>query len=398
VRSGDPLRSGPDPAAAAGPPRLRDLAVSRTAAEVALRIGVLLVLAVWCYVIARPFLVAVVWGVILAVAAHTGHRHLSAWLGGRRGLAAALLTAVALLLLIGPLTMLGVALVHNLTDLAARLAGGDIAVPPPPAALAGWPLIGKRAAGLWQLASVNLAAALHELQPQLRPLVRWLLALAAGAGLGLLQFLLAAVIAGLLLARAAAGHRFAELVLTRLAGERGPALATVAERTVRNVARGVIGTAVAQSALAGIGFLAAGVPWAALLTLGCFLLCVVQVGPAIVLLGTVVYVFWKAGTAIGAVYLVWGVLVGLVDNVLRPLLMGRGGAAPLAVVFVGVVGGLLAHGLIGLFVGPVVLTLGYELFRAWLAGPDAVAAAQVRPRAAGPPVVPAVIVPVETVP
>ena len=237
-------------------------------------------------------------------------------------------------------------------------------------------MVGAKAAALWQLASVDLADAVRQLQPQLRPVVSGLLSLAAGAGLGLLQFLLAAVIAGLLLARSAACHRFAEMLVTRLAGDRGPALATLAGHTVRNVARGVIGTAVVQSSLAGLGFVIAGVPWAAVLTLGCFLLCVVQIGPAIILLGTVVYVFTKAGTAIGAVYLVWSVLVALLDNVLKPLLMGRGGEVPLAVIFVGVVGGLLAHGLIGLFVGPIVLTVGYELFRAWLAGPDAVQAGE----------------------
>jgi predicted PurR-regulated permease PerM len=374
-------------AAVAGPPRSRDLAVSRTAAEVALRIGVLAVLVFWCFTIARPFLVAVVWGVILAVAAHSGHRRLAAWLGGRSGLAAVLLTSLALLVLIGPTMMLGLSLVHNLTDLAARIAGGDLDIPPPPAGLAGWPLIGAKASALWQLASVDLADALRQLQPQLRPVVSGLLSLAAGAGLGLLQFLLAAVIAGLLLARSAACQRFAEMLVTRLAGDRGPALAALAGHTVRNVARGVIGTAIVQSSLAGLGFVVAGVPWAALLTLGCFLLCVVQIGPAIVLLGAIVYVFWKAGTFVGAIYLIWSILVALVDNVLKPLLMGRGSDVPLAVIFVGVVGGLFAHGLIGLFVGPVVLVLGYELFRAWLAGPDAAAVAQVRPRAAGPPAV-----------
>src|SRR3954451_20090710 len=158
----------PETAAVADPPRLRDLAVSRTAAEVALRIGVLAVLVVWCFTIARPFLVAVVWGVILAVAAHSGHRRLAAWLGGRGGLAALLVNGLALLLLIGPLTMLGLALVHNLTDLAARIAGGDIAVPPPPASLAGWPVVGAKAAALWQLASVDLADALRPLPPQPR--------------------------------------------------------------------------------------------------------------------------------------------------------------------------------------------------------------------------------------
>jgi predicted PurR-regulated permease PerM len=180
------------------------------------------------------------------------------------------------------------------------------------------------------------------------------------------------VIAGLLLRHSAGagGGRLAQLVATRLVGERGPELASLAEQTVRNVARGVLGTALVQSALAGAGFVIVGVPWAALLTLACFLLCVVQIGPAIVLLGAVAYVFSSADTLTASLFLAWCIFVGLVDNVLRPFLIGRGSEVPMAVILAGVLGGLLAHGLIGLFVGPIVLALGYELFRAWVAGPS----------------------------
>jgi predicted PurR-regulated permease PerM len=217
---------------------------------------------------------------------------------------------------------------------------------------------------------------MQEVQPQLRALGGWLLSLVAGIGLGLLNFVAAVVIAGLLLAYSTGGGRLAQAFATRLVGERGPELAGLAEQTVRNVARGVLGTALIQSALAGTGFVVAGVPWAALLTLVCFLLGVVQIGPAIVLIGAVVYVFSTAGTLIGSLFLAWCVLVGLVDNVLKPLLIGRGSNVPMAVILAGVLGGLLAHGLIGLFVGPIVLALGYELFRAWLAGPSQEAVAR----------------------
>jgi predicted PurR-regulated permease PerM len=359
------------PASAAAPP---DLALARTAVEVLVRVGVLAVLVAWCFAIARPFVVAVLWGVILAVATHPGYARLRDGLGGRPRLAATLLTLLALLLLIGPLGVLTAALVGNVGDLAARLTAGELAVPAPPAGLAEWPLVGHRLERLWRLASVNLLSALSEVQPQLRALGRWLLSLVAGAGLGLLNFVAAVVIAGLLLARSADGRRLANAAATRLAGERGPELAGLAEHTVRGVARGVLGTALIQSALAGAGFVAAGVPWAALLTLACFLLGVVQLGPAIVLLGAVAYVLSTAGALVGGLFLAWCVFVGAIDNVLRPLLIGRGSEVPLAVILAGVLGGLLAHGLIGLFVGPIVLALGHELLRAWLAGPGGVAA------------------------
>jgi predicted PurR-regulated permease PerM len=368
----DPVRPPAAPRSAAPPPL--DLALARTTVEVLVRVGVLLVLVVWCFWITRPFIVAVLWGAILAVAVHPGYRRLCHWLGGREGLAAAILSLLALLLLIGPLSMMTTALVGNIADLAERLSGGQIVIPPPPTTLAEWPFLGPRVERLWQLASVNLLSAMQEVQPQLRALGGWLLSLVAGIGLGLLNFVAAVVIAGLLLAYSTGGGRLAQAFATRLVGERGPELAGLAEQTVRNVARGVLGTALIQSALAGTGFVVAGVPWAALLTLACFLLCVVQIGPAIVLIGAVVYVFSSAGTLIGSLFLAWCVLVGLVDNVLKPLLIGRGSNVPMAVILAGVLGGLLAHGLIGLFVGPIVLALGYELFRAWLAGPSAAAA------------------------
>jgi predicted PurR-regulated permease PerM len=339
------------------------------AVEAGIRLGVLLVLVAWCFWLTRPFIVAVLWGVILAVAVNPGYQRLCVWLSGRRGLAAVLLTAFMLLLLVGPLTMLASNLVRNIADLATRLTDSRITVPPPPPAVASWPIVGERLAQLWGLASVNLLGALADVRPQLHALALWLLSLVRGASLGVVNAIAAVVIAGVLLAHSAGGHAVAEGFATRLIGARGPGLANLAEHTIRNVARGVLGTAVIQSSFAGVGLIAAGVPWAALLTLGCFFLCVAQLGPALILLGAVIYMFSTADALTATVFLVWCVAVSLIDNVLRPVLMSRGGEVPLAVILAGVLGGLLAHGLIGLFVGPIVLALGYELFKIWLAGP-----------------------------
>lgn len=258
---GPPILSAANPTPSASPSH--DLALARTAVELTVRAGVLLVLVAWCFWITRPFIVAVLWGAILAVAIHPGYRRMSDGLGGRRALAASLLTLLALLLLIGPLGMLITALVGNIADLADRLTAGEVMVPPPPATLADWPIVGDRLEQFWRLASVNLLSALNEVQPQIRALARWLLSLVGGASLGLLNFVAAVVIAGLLLAHSAKGGYFAEALATRLVGERGPELAALAEHTVRNVARGVLGTALIQSALAGVGFVAAGVPCSA---------------------------------------------------------------------------------------------------------------------------------------
>jgi predicted PurR-regulated permease PerM len=353
------------------PPRAEDLALARTAIEVAARVGLTFLLVYWCFSIARPFLVPIVWGLIIAVAVHPAFLRLRRALGGRSGPAATLVTGVALLVLIGPLTLLARALVGDASAIAFALGDGALSLPPPPGWLGALPVIGPPVARFWQLAATNLAQALGEIGPQLRAAGLWLLGLVAGAGFGVLNFLLAVVIAGVLLAKADAGRALAEAVVARLAGgDRGPRLVRLAERTVRNVARGVLGTALIQATLAGLGLIVADVPAAAFLTLLCFLLCVVQIGPALVLLGAVVYTFSVQGALAGFALLAWSVPASTCDNVIRPYLLSRGGGGevPVAVILIGPLGGLLAYGLIGLFVGPLLLAVGCRRYGAWPPG------------------------------
>lgn len=352
-----------------------DLAIARTAVEAVVRVGLLLLLAFWCFTIAEPFLVPVIWGTIIAIVMSPSYLRLRHRLGGRGGLAAFLVSLMLLVLLIVPLILLSRALVGDVAGLAHALVEGRAALPPPPEGLAGWPVIGPPLDRFWRLALGNLAAAVDQIAPQLRLFAGWLVSLVAGAGLGILNFVLAIVIAGILLAHGRASDEAAHTVALRLVGARGPELVELAHGTVRGVARGIIGTALIQSALAGIGFVVAQVPGAAFLTLICFLLAIVQIGPAIVLLGAVIWMFWSAPLPAAILFLVWCLLVALVDNVLKPYLMSRGGQVPLLVLLIGAIGGLLAHGLIGLFVGPVVFSLGFRLFQAWVAGPEAAVAA-----------------------
>lgn len=342
--------------------------------EIAIRIGVLVLLAAWCFLIVSPFIIPLVWGVIIAVALHPPYRRLTSALGGRGGLSAALLTLVLLASMVGPAAMLAGTLVDGVQSLAQHLNTGSFAIPPPPENVGAWPLVGDPLERIWRLASVNLTAALEEIAPQLKGLGKWLLATAAGAALGILQFAFAIVIAGVLLSHARSGHDTAYAIAAKLAGVRGAAYADLAQATVRSVTRGILGVALIQSLLAGIGFLAAGVPAAGFLALICLVLSVIQVGPGLVLLPTVIYVFATAPTLPAVIFTVWCLLVALLDNVLKPLLLGRGLKVPMAVIFVGAIGGFLTSGIIGLFVGAVILTLGYELFRAWLqegmAGPE----------------------------
>jgi predicted PurR-regulated permease PerM len=219
--------------------------------------------------------------------------------------------------------------------LAADLTNGTLSIPAPSQSIGGWPIIGEPLERFWRLASENLGAALAEIRPQIATFGSWLLATVAKLGLGVLQFVLAIIIAGVFLANAHGGGQTAREIATRLAGERGADYAELGQATVRSVARGILGVALIQSLLAGLGFLAVSIPGAGLLALVCLFLAVVQIG-------AVVYVFSTADTFTAVIFLIWSIFVGLIDNVLKPVLLGRGVKVPMVVIFAGAIGGFLA--------------------------------------------------------
>lgn len=336
------------------------------AVEAAIRIGLVVILAAACFQIVRPFLIPIVWGIIIAVAAYPGFRRLQAVLGERRALAALLFTLLALILVIGPSVMLTGTLVQSVKVVAVDLSDGTLNIPPPPASVASWPVVGDELERFWSLASVNIQAALGEIAPQIKVVGKWLLSAAAGTGFAILQFVVAIIIAGVLMMNAAGGHYAAHAIVARLVGERRADLADLAETTVRSVATGILGVALIQSLLAGLGFLAAGVPAAGLWALLCLLLGVTQIGIVIILIPIIIYLFNTADTFTAVAFLIWSIPVGLIDNILKPILLARGVKTPMVIIFIGAIGGFLASGIIGLFIGAVVLALSYELFLVWL--------------------------------
>jgi predicted PurR-regulated permease PerM len=341
------------------------VAINRTV-EAVIRIGVIAGLIGWCFVIARPFLVPIIWGAIIAVTVFHGYERLEVAVGGRRALAAVLVTLSMLVLLVVPSVLLGDSLMSGASKLMASFKSGDFSIPPPPDNVARWPLIGEPVAKAWTLASEDMGAALRQASPLLKRFGTWLLNAAEGAGIALLQFVLAIFIAGAFLANSEAAGRMTRAIARRLAGERGLILAGVAGHTIRSVASGILGVAVIQALLAGLGFLVAGVPAAGLLTLICLLTGVMQLGVVIVLIPVVIYLFSTADTTTAVAFLIWAFLVAPVDNVLKPILLGRGVDVPMLVIFVGAIGGFLSSGIIGLFLGAVVLAVGYKLFLSWL--------------------------------
>ena len=342
------------------------------AVDAAIKIGLVALLAVWCLEIVRPFMLPLIWGAIIAIASYAGFVRLERGLGGHSRLAAILWTIVGLILVLGPVGMLAGVLVDDVQTLAAHLRADGLHVPAPPDAIATWPFVGEPAHRFWSLASSNLGAALAEIRTQIRALSVFLLAAIANAGLGMLQLVIAVIIAGVLLPQAENGARAANAVATRLAGERGPSLVTLAGATIRSVARGVLGTAMIQALLAGVGLVVAGVPAAGLLAFVCLILCTVQIGPGLVLVPAMIYLFWDAETTTAILFTAWSIPVILIDNLLKPLLMRSSVDVPTVIILIGVIGGLLAYGLIGVFLGPVIIALGYELFRAWVRGEQTV--------------------------
>ena len=347
-------------------PVIKDRAFLNRTVEAAVRIGLIAILVLYCFQIVRPFLIPVVWGVIIAVAVHPNYLWLERVLRGRRTLAAMLFVVLALVLLVIPTFLLSDTLVTGVTGLARSLSEGRLIIPMPPESVAGWPLIGEPLDKFWRLASVNLAGALGEIAPQLRGLGKWLLGAAAGAGLGILQFVLAIIIAGVILRHGESGKRISYAIARRLAEEHGAGFIDLARATIRSVSRGILGVALLQSLLAGLGFLAAGVPAAGLWAFLCLLLSVVQIGIFPITVPAIIYVFATGDTTTAVLFLIWNLVVGALDNVLKPLLLGRGVNVPMAVIFVGAIGGFLASGIIGLFIGSVILVLGYELLLDWL--------------------------------
>jgi predicted PurR-regulated permease PerM len=297
---------------------------------------------------------------------HPNYLWMQRALGGRATLATLLFVVLALVLLITPTFLLSDTLVAGMTDLARSISEGKLSIPMPPESVASWPLIGQPLDKFWRMASMNLAGAVGEITPQLKVLAKWLLSAAAGAGLGILQFILAIIIAGVILQHGESGTRVSYAVARRLAEEHGAGFIDLARATIRSVSRGILGVALLQSILAGLGFLVAGVPAAGLWAFLCLLLSVIQVGIFPVTVPVVIYVFATGDATTAVIFLIWNLVVGALDNVLKPLLLGRGVNVPMAVIFIGAIGGFLASGIIGLFIGAVILVLGYELLLDWL--------------------------------
>ncbi|HSC93773.1 MAG TPA: AI-2E family transporter YdiK [Burkholderiales bacterium] len=348
------------------PPPSRDLTRITLAVIV---IGLMIVACLW---ILQPFLAATIWATMIVVATWPMMLGVQARLGGRRWAAVSVMTFAMLLVLVVPIVLAVATIVDHADQMVAwAKAVAAAGIPSPPGWVEQVPIVGEKVAREWQaLAATPSEDLVARATPYARRAVQWFASQAGSFGLMLLQFLLIVVITAILYSTGEMAARGVRRFVRRLADDRGESSVVLAGQAIRAVALGVVVTAVVQSTLAGIGLAVAGVPYAAVLTAIAFILCIAQLGPTLVLAPAVGWLYWTGDPVWGTVLLVWTILVGSMDNFLRPFLIKRGADLPLLLIFVGVIGGLISMGIIGLFVGPTVLAVTYRLLESWIAEID----------------------------
>ncbi|SAL78888.1 membrane protein [Caballeronia terrestris] len=342
--------------------------LSRELLDVLIRAGLISVLAVFCFRIFVPFLNLMVWAMILAITLYPLQARLRGRFAIREGLIATLIILIAFGVILAPTYMLGVAVADSIEHAMAVVRSGSFRIPPPAESVTTWPLVGQRVFDFWQQASTDLTGLAHKFAPQLKDAGRALLGTLTGLGAGLLIFFVALVIAGILMAHGENGRRSAVQIASRISGpENGPKITDLCTATIRAVAQGVVGIAFIQMLLIGVAFVLMGIPGAGLLALVVLLIGIMQLPATLITAPVIIFVIVTEGLSTATiVFSVYVFVAGLADNVLKPLLLGRGVAVPMPVVLIGALGGMVSGGVIGLFIGPVMLAVGYQLFWRWV--------------------------------
>jgi predicted PurR-regulated permease PerM len=328
-------------------------------------IGILITASFW---ILRPFLTALVWATMIVITTWPLMLVVQKRLWGKRGLTVTLMIVGLLLVFVIPFTLAVVSIIDRSDEIVAGARSlAAFTLPPPPEWVEKLPVVGPKLVAQWRhLATGGQTEVIQRLTPYVQKIVSWSVAQAGSLMMMSVQFLLTIIISAVLYATGGQAAEGILLFARRLGGKNGEDAAILAAKAVRGVALGVVVTAVVQSLLGGIGLALSGVPAAMLLTGIMFILCIAQVGPGLVLIPAVAWLFWKDQTLWGTIMVVWTLIVITVDNFLRPFLIKRGADLPLLLIFAGVLGGLIAFGVIGLFIGPVMLAVTYTLLHAWV--------------------------------
>ncbi len=337
--------------------------------EIVIRVGLIAFLLLWCLQIISPFISLIVWAGIIAISIYTPFTALANKLGGNNKLAAIVLSAMVIVTLLVPIIFLSGSLVESVSSLATQVSEDTLTVSPPSENVSSWPIMGEKIYTVWEAASVNASKVLQEYSEQVKAIGRVLVSMAAGVGIGILQFVISMAIAGVFLTNSTSINQGIHRLAQRLMGGDEEALLQLSTATIRSVAVGVLGIATLQGILSGLGMMIVGVPGAGLIAFFVVVLAIAQL-PALLVLGPVIfYVFSIASPTVATIFMIWTVIVGFIDVVLKPIFLGRGVDAPMMVILLGAIGGMMFSGIVGLFTGAVTLALGYKLFQIWLNKP-----------------------------
>jgi predicted PurR-regulated permease PerM len=336
------------------------------AIEIAISLLLIFIVLAWCLQILQPFTSLIVWGGVIAISLYTPFQKLVATVGGRRKLALTIFAVLGLAVILLPAWLFFGSIVDTSKQVSSVLQSGQININPPRESVKDWPLIGEQLYSGWTSASSNLQGWLEEHHETVRQVLGQLFGRVADIGISILQFLASVLIATAFLAHADTIAKGANLLLNRIMGSRSGEVINLSTATVRSITTGVLGIAFVQALLGGLGMVLAGVPGAGVWALLILLLAIAQLPPLLVLLPAIFYVFSVESTTVATIFAIWSVAVSFSDAVLKPLLLGRGVEAPMLVILLGAIGGMLMSGIIGLFVGAVVLALGYTLLKIWL--------------------------------
>ncbi len=333
--------------------------------EVSIRLLFFFLLVAWCLMILYPFLTPIVWGVIFAVVFSPIYVSLSRFLGDRTKLSSSIIVIVSLSIIVVPSYFFIASMVDGIMEIKDEITTGAISIPPPDATIKDWPIIGGKIYQIWDLGSKNLEKLVTTYQTQLATVGKFIVNVIMSVGGGVLIFAIAMIIAGVLLTIKGT-EQVTRKLFRKLVGERGDEFTDISVKTIQNVIKGIIGVAVIQSILLGIIFLAANIPHAGLWALLCLLLSVIQIGPVIVIIPVVIYLYANTTPGVATIWTIILILASLSDNILKPILLGKGAPVPMLVIFLGSIGGFIMSGFVGLFTGAIVLSLGYKLFLAWI--------------------------------
>jgi len=331
-----------------------------------IQIAAVALLVIMCFRIVAPFLSIVVWGMIIAVALYPVHVNLAGTLGGREKLSSTIFVLVLLSILLVPAYILTDSSVSSLKSVGAQLKEGAVEISPPNPSVAEWPLIGETVFEIWDGAAANLEDTLNKFEDQLRALGGTAIRFAGSMAIGILQFVLSIIIAGVFLVGAEGGYRMSLTFTSSLVGDRGKALTDLAVATIRSVAKGVLGVAIIQALLSAIGLVMMDIPAAGIWTFVILMLAIMQLPPVIILGPIAVWVFSTAEATPATIFAIYAIIVSASDSFLKPLFLGRGMEIPMLVILLGAIGGMIALGIVGLFIGAIVLALGYQILVAWM--------------------------------